>query len=339
MIQNTQPSLKLPYGIDDLNPSVEYYATKPARVRCYVRDCDQLLEVPTRQQRGQVCPRHGIRCHYSGGKPTYAYAEATENLIVARELFRQQVVGSPFKFESHRFGLERSEDALTWNVFRSLQDAGHLHHIARRITGDDCGHEPLLYLWGLCLSEDDFEPWHLLIKARERFESNLPVERPLTEPDIALFLPGRYLILIEAKFTSSNTCYERGPRRSTSSLTLDELRDIYHDPTTQLLDRRAASMADRIYYQLWRNMVFAEWMAREDHSKTQAFHVNLVRQGQDEASAEEFSRLVNLNFKDRFQQRTWEGLYREMKTLADLTQLRRYLETKTSGLRPAFRLR
>ena len=70
-----------------------------------------------------------------------------------------------------------------------------------------CTVEPFLYLWGICLTEDAFDPMELLIAARKRFESNLPVERPYTEPDIMIHLPGRYLILIEAKFTSPNTTY------------------------------------------------------------------------------------------------------------------------------------
>lgn len=338
MIRSVQPTSSLPYGVGDLVQSIEHYATKPARVRCYVRGCEELLEVPTRYQRGQVCRWHGIRCHYSGGKPTFAYEDARRNLIVSADLFRRRVIGHPFKYESHRFGLEKSEDAVTWNVFKSLQEAGHLHHIARSITGDDSGYEPILYLWGLCLTEDDFEPWNLLIKARERFESKLPVKRPLTEPDIALFLPGRYLILIEAKFTSSNTAYERGPRRNASSLTVDELCETYYDPECRLLDYHAASESRRIYYQLWRNMIFAEWMAREDHCQTRAFHVNLVRQGRDEESAREFGRMVKADYGDRFRQLTWEWLYRFVANLPGLSDMRTYLRRKTANLRPAFQI-
>ena len=123
-----------------------------------------------------------------------------------------------------------------------------------------------------------------------RFEANLPVDRPLTEPDIALHLPGRYLILIEAKFTSPNGYYSRGPRRDGGSLTLDELLGIYRDPGLVILDHRRAARAERVPYQLWRNMVFAEWMAREDHPYTRAFHVNLVREESETVSAEEFRR-------------------------------------------------
>ena len=115
---------------------------------------------------------------------------------------------------------------LTWNVFRTLQECGLLHTVAGWITGLEIQEEPP-YLWGLSISDDAFQPWDLLLAARERFESNLPVKRPPTEPDIALYLPGYYLILIEAKFTSSNPFYVDGPPRRAFA---DEGRATRHLP-------------------------------------------------------------------------------------------------------------
>ncbi len=201
-----------------------------------------------------------------------------------------------------------------------------------------CTIEPFLYLWGICLTEDAFDPWNLLIAARKRFESNLPVERPLTEPDIGLFLPGRYLILIEAKFTSPNTFYQRGPRQDAHSLTLQELLEIYHDPRLRILDHRRACSAPRVSYQLWRNTVFAEWMGREDHPKTRAFHVNLTRKGHERSSAAEFHSLLNPDFNDRFRKLSWETIYRACCQQPQLSRLCRYLESKTAGLARAFNI-
>ena len=211
--------------------------------------------------------------------------------------------------------------------------------LAQAITGDTSPLEPLLFLWGICLTDDAFDPWDLLVAARERFESDLPVVRPLTEPDIMLWLPGRYLILIEAKFTSPNMTYERGPRKDTQSLTLDELLEIYHDPTLHILDHEQARSASQVYYQLWRNMFFSEWMAREDHSATKAYHVNLVRRGYEKESAAEFHGLVKPEFKDRFQRITWEQIHHIYAADPRLSTLCHYLETKTAGLVRAFHLK
>jgi hypothetical protein len=329
---------RLPYGIDDLDPQVAPVDGTPKRVRCYVRGCGEVLQVPNRFHRGEPCPVHGIRCHLSGGNGTYTYTDVRRNIIASPRLLADRIVHHSFKYESHRLGAERSEDALTWNVFRSLQEAGCLGRIAEFITGDTTPIEPFLYLWGICLTDNEFEPWDLLVAARERFEPALPVVRPLTEPDIALHLPGKYLILIEAKFTSANTLYQQGPRKNASSLTLDELLGIYHDPTLRILDYNRAHSAARIYQQLWRNTVFAEWMAREDHPQTNAYHVNLVRAGADEESAREFHGLVRSEFEDRFQRLTWEGIYALCSGVDRLADLRKYLETKTAGLARAFRL-
>ena len=256
-----------------------------------------------------------------------------------RSLLKTRIIGHPFKYESHRLGNERSEDMLSWNVFRSLQEAGCLGRFARAITGDRCTVEPFLYLWGICLTEDAFDPWNLLIAARKRFESNLPVKRPYTKPDISIFLPGRYLILIEAKFTSPNMTYARGGRKDAQSLTLDELLGIYHDPNLQILDYRQAQLASQVHYQLWRNMTFAEWMAREDHLMTKAFHVNLVREGYERRSAAQFHTLLQPQFKERFRRITWESIYRYFSGTPALLMMSKYLETKTAGLVRAFKIR
>ena len=331
-------TLGLPYGVEDLDPDVVVASKAPTRVRCYVRGCSHFLNTPRRGFKGDVCPEHGIRCHHSSAGATYSYVDVRRNIIASSETFATKVVGHPFKYESHRLGLEKSEDTVSWNVFRSFHEAAELKRLGEMITGIRSEVEPALYLWGVCCSDDDFDPWHLLIAARKRFESHLPVDRPKTEPDIALHLPGKYLVLIEAKFTSPNTYYERGPRKNNSSLTLDELLQIYSDPSLRLLNMQVASRANRVYYQLWRNTIFAEYMSRLDHANTKAFHVNLVREGSDRESAQEFGTMMSSAFASRFQQWTWEELYRLSNGQRRLGHLQRYMKTKTAGLRPAFRL-
>lgn len=328
---------KLPYGVPDLDPSVVVHPDDPDRVRCYIRGCQHFVRRPTRYARGEECPDHGIYCHYSRYGATYSYRDVRRNIIASPDLFAQRIVGHPFKYESHRLGAENSEDALSWNVFRSLQEAGLLAAVAKLMIGEDHPQEPDLYLWGIRVSDDSFEPWDLLIAARERFESNLPVKRPLTEPDIALHLPGKYLVLIEAKFTSPNPFYERGPRKDGQSLTLDELLSIYWDDSLRILDYARTSSADRVAYQLWRNMVFAEWMAIRDGLSSRAYHVNLVRDGCETESAAMFSSSITAGFANHFCLQTWELLGSHFRTRGSLP-IGRYLLDKTAHLTRAFSL-
>lgn len=329
--------MKLPYGMNDLETNVKV-SEDGRKVRCYVRECDHWLQTPKRQLRGDVCPSHGIRCHNSYAGSTYSYADPKRNVIASPVQFGTRVIHHPFKYESHRLGLEKSEDTLTWNVFRSLQEAGQLSSLVESVTGEKSPIEPYLYLWGICLTDDEFEAWPLLIAARERFERQLPVERPYTEPDIALHLPGRYLILIEAKFTSPNTYYQPGPRKDAHSLTFDELLGRYTDPALRILDLERARRAPRVYQQLWRNTIFAEWMAVSDHPRTKAYHFNLVRDGKEVESEPEFRRLISPRFQDRFHRITWEQIYGLTAGCDRLETMRRYLVNKTAGLQPAFRL-
>lgn len=226
--------------------------------------------------------------------------------------------------------------ALTWNVFRTLQRVGLLHAVAELCTGIRSTHEPRLFLWGLELTERGAEPWNLLLEARERFESDLPVDRPKTEPDIALFLPGHYLLLIEAKLCSPNGVYVRDGKTKLFDLTIDQLVRIYQDPQLKFLDYQQAAGRDRLHYQLWRNLIFAEFMAARDGPRTRAYHANLVRAGQEERACAEMLTLIRPEYHDRFEQVTWEQIYTLAAGLPELRPLCRYLEDKTERLRPAF---
>lgn len=325
---------RLPYGVEDLDPTVVRHSDDPERIRCYVKECTHFVRRPTRSERGTVCPEHGIFCHCSNDSTTYSYADVRRNLIASPDLFAKRVVGHPFKYESDRLNAENSEDALSWNVFRSLHESGQLAEVAHCVTGMAHAEQPRLYLWGLRVDDDSLEPWDLLIAARNRFESALPVDRPLTEPDIAFHLPGKYLVLIEAKFTSENHLYRRGPRRDDQSLTLEELLNIYQDPSLQVLDHAHARRCDAIHYQLWRNMVFAEWMSLQDSPQTEARLVSLVRKAGVTDDAQVFGALLADGKSSHFRQITWEDI--ATKVVQHPSLLQRYLANKTARLRKAF---
>ena len=341
LIRNTAPMISLrkraihPWGLQDLDPQVRTRNHQGIEVRCYVKGCQEWLRPPNRTFLGDACPVHHIRCHVTGKKGTYSYRDHRRNLIVAQEVFQEQIIGHPFKYETHRFGYERSEDALSWNVFRSLYEQKKLAHAVAALTGEEHPEEPQMYLWGIAMS--DFHAWTLLEEARKIIESNLPVERPLTEPDIALHLPGKYLILIEAKFTSANTFYEKGPRKDARSLTQDELLAIYQFQESRSVNMKAAVGARRIPQQLWRNMVFAEKMAMQDSGSTKAYHINLVREEAEMGIEEEFRALLTQEYQPRFRRVTWEGLVHSTCNSSNQLDLRYYFHNKTAGLAAAFR--
>lgn len=320
----------IPFGIHDL--VIKQPTPDRTLVPCYVRGCGEVLTVPSRKKRGSYCPAHGIKC-FARIVPTYAYLDASQNIIVDRFEFRTKLLGHPFKFESHRLGYERSEDALTWNVFKSIHSNGLLGVFVEQFVGFRPSTYPDLYLWGINM--DSYQPWDLLIMARQRFESNLPVERPLTEPDIAIHVPGELILLIEAKFTSTNPFYGRGKRANAQSLTLDELVSIYQAKEVQSLDLPKAEEAVRIHYQLWRNLVFAEWMATMDSTSTQFQVLNLVCQESENQSLPEFCQLLQQPSLSPVKRIEWESIHAWARQ-RNLDPLDQYMEQKTSALKPAF---
>ena len=103
---------ELPYGIGEVQATARPSKAGDKSVKCFVVGCQHRLRVPSRTFPGDVCPDHGIRCHYSSNRPTYSYLQPRRNIIASADMFTQQIVRHPFKFESHRLGSERSEDAL-----------------------------------------------------------------------------------------------------------------------------------------------------------------------------------------------------------------------------------
>jgi hypothetical protein len=129
-----------------------------------------------------------------------------------------------------------------------------------------------------------------------------------------------------------------GPRSTNKSLTKKELLDIYQDPNLKILDLAKARGSARVYNQLWRNMIFAEWMASLDGAQTQAHLVSLTRHGYEHQSCVEFAELIRPGLAGRFVHRTWEEIDdRWAARLPELARLHHYLVTKTAGLVPAFR--
>ncbi len=327
------PEDPLPFGCLDVHPTLVTDKGPPLRNRCVVRDCPHFLIPPSRRTKGEVCPTHGIRVHNSA---TYSYVRPERNTITARDV-ALRIASHPFKWEC-RFQLEKSEDAAVFNLFRSFMEACCLSYLGRYITGLDSEEEPRLFLWGI-EQDEGLTPFDLLIAGRERFERRLPVERPMTEPDVMLYLPGQYLVLVEAKLTSPNPVYLHGPRRDTQSLTKEELLGIYRDPLCQILDEEKARASEAVAQQLYRNVQFASWMAAWAAPGTVPFVCNLTRAGAEIESFESFFQLVRPEYANRVVRIRWEDLFVIAGLFGDrLLRLRQYMVEKTLNLKPAFLL-
>ncbi len=327
---------------DDSLPSEgDHHHMAMSRDRCPVSSCTAPLEPPTGKWRS--CPVHGIRIT----SKSFVYKNPLDNIHFERDYFERAILNNPRKAETHRFGNENSEDALTWNVFTALARRNQLSALSRSLLQVDTNEEPELYLWGLKVSLDGPVPndqFDALCAARKVFECG--ISQFLTEPDIMMYVPKRFLILIEAKFTSSNTTTkpdgndvpDEKPKSREGILrrySADRL------PTGSL---RTPTKDTPLFSQLYRNLVFAIHMAKE--LDVQWGLVNLTSKHLPSKRASEKMSADLTTFADavlppesrqRFVPYTWEQLFRDhVEGKDDLHELATYLRLKSANRGKAF---
>ena len=325
---------------------------------CPITACStKLVKIPDSRGERPFCPTHGIRLHSN----TFVYWNGVErqnearlrNFRIRPDLAREIALWSVEKAESHRLGYEMSEDALSWNVFVGLAEAGKLRHAVRFLTGREVKAEPSLYLWGelIDLKECKRERFQPLDAVRARLERD--IKRFKTEPDIMLVMDGQLVICIEAKFSSGNPLahdgkVESGQKPADRVGLLRRYLDRAGTETKQIIVRD--SMGKMLRSQLFRNVIFASEMASSMASGCDWHVVNLVSKTQwkNRIDSERYSFLdpeedvrcyLHQDRRHCFGFRTWEGLYETLiKNDAALGQLNAYICSKSARYDRAFLL-
>jgi hypothetical protein len=305
---------------------------------CPVRSCNATLQSNQIGRRTQLsCPNHGITIHTS----TFIYKDPLRNICFERDYFKGAILNNPQKAETHRFGNENSEDALTWNVFSSLARQRRLSALSRCLSQVNTNDEPELYLWGLKVSLDDPAPpriFDALCTSRKVFESD--IARMHTEPDIMLYAPRKFLILVEAKFRSGNTIAKPGakdsprekPRTPTGILQRYSTRKL---PPGSLL---TPTKEIPLFSQLYRNLVFAIHMASQLNVQWGLVNLTSKLPPKEMSDLRTFTDAVLApDTRQRFVSYTWEQLFRDHVEGRDkLHELAAYLRHKSANCGRAF---
>ncbi len=289
-------------------------------VRCCIRDCGHWLPARRRGVPNEYCREHHISVSTS---PTYVYRDAKSNFIVAAgELDGLE------KVERWRLGNESSEDALSWNLFVSLLHLGLLD-TALPVLG--VYGVPHLYLWGNRIAEPP-EFWPRLRSVRGVLENGAGFP---TEPDIIVHVPGRLLLLIEAKFGSPNGTLVGKEDRFGS---VDDFLARYPsaEGVTDPLNRQwiAEQEPEHVLEQLCRNVILATHLAAKGERMVVA---NLVRADAEVKVEAEFRRHLMPDSPVEFRRLTWESFWPILAAHGeDAAPVRTYLANKTLRLRRAF---
>jgi hypothetical protein len=261
--------------------------------------------------------------------PTYVLESALDNFIAGRDLIGEAIAGRWGRAaETGRLGNEWSDDAVAWNVLRSLQEAGCLSVAARILAGTDTTSEPDLYFWGQHLELSAASTWTELQAIQNELEHGLAEQ---TEPDACLHIEGWGWVLIEASFGSSTDVYDDPAR-------VEEWLERYSHACPGVFDDEAIrGVKLREFPQrLLRDIALAHKLKSAGEH---AFVVSLARENDPITIEKWVARCLAATIDVGFRRATWEALYRALDPDDRAVEnLRRYMENKSYGLRPAFAL-
>ena len=259
--------------------------------------------------------------------PTYVLERPLDNMIAGHELIVDAIAGTWGNAEAGRLGNENSEGALTWNVLRSLQEAGRLSVAACVLAGLEAAPEPDLCFWGQRISLEQADAWTELQPVRDDLE---PGVTPQVEPDACLHVPGFGRVMIEASFGPSTEGIDDPAR-------VEAFLERCAAACLGLFDEEAIGKAKLrdVPLLLLRTIALAH---RLKGPGEQAVVVALVRESDPAAVERTVGRCLAETADVSFRRVTWETLYRALPDEPKLEALRHYLESKSYGLRPAFAL-
>ena len=220
-----------------------------------------------------------------------------------------------------RMARDKSEDSLSWNVFRFLEKDQLLEKVMGAIVGVPIKSPEIIY-WSY--SQKDETSWPALNDARKYFGEKI---RRGSEPDI-IIKSENALFFIEAKLTASN---------KTTPTNLDDAKkyeerdkDYYSQIFKADLNTVAVQMKK---YELLRFWLLGNWIAKE---KNLYFYlIDLVLEEKDQDIESTFGQLIKQDKNKRFIRITWEDIYEQIlnhgTSLNDSNKIIEYFKNKTIG--------
>lgn len=234
-------------------------------VQCPVRGCPTRVPMQQRTFRRLEefrCPSHRVYI----GSSTFEYESETDNLVSHTPQGEELLKAIRRVKRESRMARERSEDALTWNVFRHLETSGRLAPwLCALAVGNAAA--AVVHYWSFDASSCD--TWRRLAEARSAFGE---LEGRGSEPDLVVTTDDAH-IWVEAKLGSTNDTkpsdVEGARRRYTGGG-----EGWYSSVVSSPFD---AVAVEQRRYELLRLWLLGSWSAAE-HGKRFVL-VNRVRDG------------------------------------------------------------
>lgn len=290
-------------------------------MQCPVLGCH--TRVP--RQRGTFRTAPEFLCHAHRiyiGRSTFEYERDTDHLLwKSPDDLNLLAAIKSFKRES-RLARERSEDALTWNVFRHLEASRRLQPWLDELTGVSSSSASVHY-WSFDASTGN--TWAPLAAARAAFGE---VEGRGSEPDLVITTDAA-VIWVEAKFGSSNSTrpseVDGSARRYTAGANGWYSSVVASSFQTVAVEHRR--------YELLRLWLLGSWAASQ--LGKHFLLVNLVRDGFEEDVPSFAAKHLRQGCDRVVRRDTWESIRRGIEAAPPLTAddvtLVSYMRDKTLG--------
>ena len=316
------------YGLSNLKPTIQMTAT---HVECPVMGCT--VSVPRQRRtfkRDSIyqCPEHGIFISPS----TFEYPTPYDNLLWKNKADLELLDRVRIVKREGRFARDRSEDALSWNLFRYLEKTDLLSKWLSHISDKDQKLVELIY-WSY--SQTRMGSWIELNKARKEFGENL---QRSSEPDL-IAVTDTAVFFIEVKLTAKN---EKAPSNPT------ELKK-YLAGGNQWFNEAFISDYEMVAikqkrYELLRFWLLGSWLAKE--LGKDFYLINLVPALWEVEIETLFIPHIKITPSRVFKRLTWEDAFAFALENGPVNNekelLKGYFDNKTIGydrfgvLRPAF---
>jgi hypothetical protein len=279
------------YGVCDLKLKI---AISSDSVECLVIGCSKMVERQRhsfkREERFR-CPEHKIYISPS----TFEYDCEIDNLLWKNETDVTLLEAVKRVKRESRISRDNSEDAISWNVFRYLEDTDQVAKLLSRVTQTE---QHLIELMYWSYSQEAHGAWSELNKVRKEFGENL---QRSSEPDL-IALTETALFFIEAKLTATNNTSPSGSNNRTNYLTGG---NEWHKQVFVSDFDKVAIKAKK--YELFRFWLLGSWLASQ--TGRDFYLINLVLSEREKEIEQQFSPHINKGINRQFIRVTWEDIY------------------------------
>jgi hypothetical protein len=266
-----------------------------------------------------MCPDHKIYISPS----TFEYDSEKENVLWQNEADLDLLKKVKKDKRESRIARDNSEDALTWNIFRYLENNNQLVNLVSHVGQVSYSNAELIY-WSYFPKMKG--AWEGLKTARAKFGENSALG---SEPDL-IAVTDKSLFFIEAKLTATNNT---SPSNQNNPQKYRTGGDYWYEKVFRSDFDAVAIQAKK--YELLRFWLLGSWLAKE---MDRTFYLlNIVLSERDKEIEEQFIPHIKVDRQRQFKRLSWEEIYRYIADNApdsrDKQKLTEYFQNKTIGYR------